>query len=759
MQRRQFRAVIGSQINRLARYRWALSVATMFAAGGAALYYVAVPRVDEVGARIEYPVDNTTVTDADDASGCADGYQTEVRVRTNAPDGTTAVLTANGLRVGSAAASSGLVTFTDVQLGSREDHVLVAQVGDARAVSNVRVRCAGHRTCKLLGPTWSPEHPAMNAIKLGVEYDAGADADAEAGVTWAAIGGGDSYSTPGDPYQIRVQGKSTIAAGGRYEVFVDGSSTGWVAKSNPGSEVTIAGVPLSTEGSHTVALKCIDADNAIGFSSKATFVVDTHPPQLAHALGHGPRFSSSMLINGRMRVCASTTSGDAVDLPELARATRLNFCAGVGTSTPACTAVATHGADELLDAGVNHDGATHCDGAVACACNPEPPPCGEGFDASVSPLTGTITCYPDAGSPGVTNTLACNGCPVGTTLTPGTVGRYSCRDADGGVVWSGSIACTNSLRLPDGDAGVVTWDAGCYSCPNDGGAACLNPWTAGIDGGCRECQYQLADGGVQHTGWQCPTCHDPHLTANGGCVELDCPGPAPFALRLSLYDGARNVTTRIVEQVTCEVAGPSIEIVDPIGGSNLEIVEDIAKRVLASSTGAAPRRDVDPVTPGAQYHVFACTDAPAGTTARLFAGLRGRTMTEIATTSVVDPSADAGVIRPCPYGKTRWAVFASATIPESGEDGLGRLSLPTDLRVDMAGADGGTASSPLVSLWVDTTPPAFAFEGNVCGQTFPQDAAPNVRVRTNTLPVTVKITTEQGTSSDTITEFAPDEYN
>jgi hypothetical protein len=104
-------------------------------------------------------------------------------------------------------------------------------------------------------------------------------------------------------------------------------------------------------------------------------------------------------------------------------------------------------------------------------------------------------------------------------------------------------------------------------------------------------------------------------------------------------------------------------------------------------------------------------------------------------------------------------VFASATIPESGEDGLGRLSLPTDLRVDMAGADGGTASSPLVSLWVDTTPPAFAFEGNVCGQTFPQDAAPNVRVRTNTLPVTVKITTEQGTSSDTITEFAPDEYN
>lgn len=121
--------VLKTAIQRLARYRWALSVATMFAAGGAAVYYVAVPRVDEVGARIEYPVDNTTVTDADDASGCADGYQTEVRVKTNAPDGTTAILTANGLRVGSATASSGLVTFTSVQLGSREDHVSTSTLG------------------------------------------------------------------------------------------------------------------------------------------------------------------------------------------------------------------------------------------------------------------------------------------------------------------------------------------------------------------------------------------------------------------------------------------------------------------------------------------------------------------------------------------------------------------------------------------------------------------------------------------------------
>lgn len=733
-----------------------LLAATLFAAGGVTTYYLVAPDAGPTGARIESPADNATLVDANDkGASCADGFQLDVRVRTNEANGTTAILTSNGLRVGSGTVSGGLVTFSSVELGSSEDHVLVAQVGNARAVSSVKVRCAAHKVCKLLGPTWSPEHPTMNARKRGIDLDAGADAAADA-ATWVAVGGGDSYSSTGAPYQITVQTRSPIQAGGSYEVFVDGASAGRVAKMSFGIDQTIDGVPLSTDGSHTASIKCVDSDGSIGFSSKATFVVDQAPPQIAPLnIAQGYVFSSSMLVGGKMRICASTTSGDAVDLAEGQKAARLNFCAGVGTSTPSCSAVTTHGADPAFDGGVLPEGGALCDGATGCLC-PTWSWCAAGQDAATNTMTGSVTCYNDAGTAVSTNNpLQCSGCPVGTTLTPvANTDMFNC--VDGGSQWLGKAGCTAAMSalLPDG-ASVslpVVWDGGCFTCPSDGGAGCFDPWTAGIDGGCRQCQYVLTDGGVNAPPWQCPWCDDSTRTRNGGCVDIACPGPSPFSLRLSLYDGARNVSTRIIEQVACQVDGPSIQIVDPPGGSDLEIVEDIAKRVLASSTSTAPRKDIDPVTPGAQYTVVVCTDAVEGTVAHLLAGLRGEAMTEIATATV---HADAGVPGPCPYQRS--VSFVSATLPESGEDGLGRLATPTELRIDMAGLDGGTASSPVVDLWVDSTAPSFSFPAGLCGSQL--DAAPrSVRVGTNTMPVTVEITNEQGTSRHTITEFAPSEY-
>lgn len=749
-----------SQIQRLSKHMNKLLAATLLVAGGVATYYLDLPSAGATGARIEAPADGATLVEANDkGASCNDGFQIDVRVRTNVVDGTAAVLTANGLRVGAATVAGGLVTFVGAQLGSAEDTVLVADLGSTRAISSVKVRCQNHRACSLIGPTWSPEHPTLNARRRGTDLDAGADAAADA-ATWVRVGGGDSYSSNGAPYQISVEGKSAVQAGGAFEVFVDGASVGRVAKMQPGNEVRIDGVPLVTDGSHSAYLKCIDSDGSIGFSARSYYTIDSAAPQLVPInVSLGYVFGGASLIDGnKIRICASTTSADAIDLSERMGQGRLNFCAGVGTSTPLCAAVSTHGADQAYDGGTLPEAGAICDGAPGCVCSDAgQPAAANGSDASYNAANGCTSYYLPGGGVAIDCPTRCNGCPTGTTPSLwGGADNYKCSLPDGAVLSVGSCGCQGSQTqtLPDGNViGLTpTWDGGCYACPNDGGAACIPTFAIGLDAGCRQCQYTALDGATSAEPWVCPWCTDDTKTRNGGCVDLECPGPSPFALRLSLYDGARNVTTKIIESIQCQVSGTSVQIVDPVGGSLLEIVEDINKRVLASTTTSASRRDKNPAVDGAQYDVVACTDAVAGTQARLFAGLRGRALTQIATAVV---PGDAGTPGSCPY--TRAVTFASVTLPESGEDGLGRLTNPTELRVDVLGADGGVSSSPLVDLWVDTTVPTFSFPAGFCGSTF--DAAPrNARIHTNTLPVTIEVQNEQGTTRHTITDFAPSEY-
>jgi len=295
------------------------------------------------------------------------------------------------------------------------------------------------------------------------------------------------------------------------------------------------------------------------------------------------------------------------------------------------------------------------------------------------------------------------------------------------------------------DAGI-TWDAGCYECEVAGdaaGAGCVAEHEVQVDGGCRACEYQLADGGTSTTPWQCPQCTDLTKTPNGACVELDCPGPAPFDLRVSVYDGVRNVTTRTIQGVSCNGAtGPSVEIIDPIGGSRLEVAADINKRVLVN---AGPRRDEDLGTAGAQYTVLACTNADVGSTATLYAGRAGETLAQTATTTVT--AADAGA-EVCPSYRPFEARFTGATLPESWVDGLGRLKTATRLRVDVDGGEAGVGTSPVVDLWVDSTLPELALEGPVgCGATLPEAGTYPLRVRSSALPVTVTVTNSQGTQT------------
>jgi hypothetical protein len=871
------RRLLEGPFQRLKKHAAKLIAATLFLAGaGTGLYYVTGVDSGPVGAVIVAPADNSTHTT--DADGCANGFTTDVVVRTSAPDGTDAVLTADGLRVAEASVSGGAVTFPSVMLGTRGKHVLVAQVADARAVSTLTVACEGHPTCRMLGPTWAPDTPGLNGNPRG--YDAGADSEADPWVTWTSQGG-DRTSSAGSPYQYRIDLLTGVGAGSVVEVYVDGSKTGIAPRPTGGTQMQIHGVPIgSDDGDHSVYLRCVGTDGSVGFSTRALVSADTKPPQLTTLT---PKSDDRMTVaDGKMRVCVSSTSADALGLSAKLGEAKSNLCVAVGTSTPTCVAMTTGGAAPYWtarDAAVP-DTTSLCDGAVSCTCDTPCPSrhectvnsltgcetlekveaCRDGQDGGYDPLSQTEICTSEEGTffygsadegseaavlstggcpegtsvvpvgepfvdtagycratyecqgPGATvhdrvgimksvagtvnpqwavgpytgdplclrcNTTwicpysytaerdggcltrhvtrvdgttkdvnkcdrsyrcapaGCDGCPTGTTVTPGTKTAYSCVQADGGVVHRKAIPCLS-------DAGV-TWDAGCYACVVAGDAAgsgCVAEHEVQVDGGCRACEYQLDDGGTSTTPWQCPQCVDNAQTPNGACVEVECPGPAPFDLRVSVYDGVRNATTRTIQGVSCAGAtGPSVEIIDPIGGSRLEVMADLAKRVLVN---AGPRRDENLAAPGAQYTVIACTNAPLGSSATLHAGKAGETLAQVATTTVV--AADAGASA-CPLHRPYAARLAGATLPDSWVDGLGRLKTATRLRVDVDGADAGVGASPVVDLWVDSTLPEVAIDDPLCGTTLPEAGTYPLRIRSSALPVTVTVTNSQGTQT------------
>ena len=601
--------ILRTPFQRLGKHIGKLAAATLFLAGaGTGLYYVTSVDSGPVGASITSPADNSTQTT--DSDGCSNGFTTDVVVRTNAADGTDAILTADGLRVAEASASGGSVTFTSVMLGTRGKHVLVAKVAGARAVSVVTVACADHATCRMLGPTWSPDTPGLNGQPRG--YDAGAEAEASPESVWTSQGG-DRTSSAGSPYQYKIDLLTGVGVGSKVEVYVDGTKTGEAYRPTGGTRMQIAGVPIGADdGDHTVYLKCVGTDGSVGFSTRALVATDTKPPQLTTLT---PQAGDTVHVAaGKLRVCVSSTSSDALGLSADLGDAQSNLCVAFGTSTPACAAMTAGGSSAYWtsrDASVP-DATSLCNGALTCPC---------------------------PGAPEMT--------------------------------------CTDSTQSP-----------------------------------------------------------------NGACVELDCPGTAPFDLRVSVYDAVRNVSTKTIQAVSCwGVTGPSVEIIDPIGGSRLEVAADIAKRVLANN---GPRRDEDLGTTGAQYTVVACTNADVGSTATLYSG-RGETLAQTATTSV--SAADAGA-EVCPTYRPYEARFAGATLPESWVDGLGRLKTATRLRVDVDGGEAGVGASPVVDLWVDSILPELAIEGPVgCGETLPEAGAYPLRIRSSSLPVVVTVTNANGTQT------------
>jgi hypothetical protein len=229
-----------------------------------------------------------------------------------------------------------------------------------------------------------------------------------------------------------------------------------------------------------------------------------------------------------------------------------------------------------------------------------------------------------------------------------------------------------------------------------------------------------------------PTCE---ATDGDGaaCVELPCPGGPPFDLRVSLRDAAGNTRTETVKSVSCRSGRPGVEIIAPVAYEP----GNVATNVLAASS-TQPQRDQDASTPGAQFTVVACTDAP-NSKMQLLVGLANETLVE--ASDPVDVTL-ADVSDGCPAGKPYRAEFVNVTLPESAEDFQGMLVTPTRLVARVTDESSSTGESPPVDVWVDSFAPVLTLNSPRCGSLVQRTGATTetVLLASGVVPVTIRVT-------------------
>lgn len=226
----------------------------------------------------------------------------------------------------------------------------------------------------------------------------------------------------------------------------------------------------------------------------------------------------------------------------------------------------------------------------------------------------------------------------------------------------------------------------------------------------------------------------------GGCVELDCPGGAPFDLEVTLKDDAGNPKTHTITGVRCASSLPSVQIVEPIAGTGA----DVTTHILAA-TATQTRKDQDANTPGAQYTVIACTDIPSGK-GTLKVGLGSGTPATKATATAVPATAADN----CPTALGHVLKFTNATLDESQVDAnTNALTTATRLVVEVEDVSTAKGVSPAVDVWVDSTAPNISqwAPNDLCGK-FYQSATSVVVplfLLAENVPINVTVTNSAGT--------------
>jgi len=188
-------------------------------------------------------------------------------------------------------------------------------------------------------------------------------------------------------------------------------------------------------------------------------------------------------------------------------------------------------------------------------------------------------------------------------------------------------------------------------------------------------------------------------TATDTCLNVACTSSTPVDLTVTLKDAAGNATVKTISQISCATTLPGVQIVSPTSDS-MPFGDPTKHLLAASSTNTL--RDQDPVTPGAQWTVVACSNTSGKAT--LMAGAMGGSLLAVAgpvNTAAATP-ADG-----CATGFPNAARFVGATIPDSQEQGDGALGAATELRVDVTASTSAVGMSSLVDLWVDSVVPGI----------------------------------------------------
>lgn len=286
------------------------------------------------------PARDAILTHADDANGdrCGDGFQYDVEVATDAPNGTTAVLFSGAAQVGRATVLGGKVRFEDVQLTSQgEVELLVAIDAGAGCEGKVEfeVDC-GVPTCDIVAPVVAPSKPVLNGVPV---------AD-----------GGDRVSSPGAPYQVAFEVETNVADGQPVMLKIDGEAAGLSVLAENG-KASFPAVVLEPDGEHTVSAACFGEEGVVGRSAEGIYTVDTEPPALTvhkdlggalSALANGDHFgpdddADPQRDGLQMRICGLSASEDALDLAEHLAAGPDNLCAKIGTSAADCAPARANG--------------------------------------------------------------------------------------------------------------------------------------------------------------------------------------------------------------------------------------------------------------------------------------------------------------------------------------------------------------------------------------------------------------------------------
>ena len=295
------------------------------------------------------PGDGAQLDETDDVSGdlCADGFQYDVRVTTDARAGTPAVLYAGSQRLGDAVVSGQIAEFVSVQLDANRTTELQVVVGEddqsCGATAEVAVLCAGVPTCEISAPELTDTHPLLNGVPV---------AD-----------GGDRVSSAGSAYQVRFEVATNVTNGQPVSLHVEGMSSALTVNAVDGSAV-FPGVTLVPDGDYAISATCEAVSGATGSSASVIYGVDTAPPAVTvyktkvdagdavvSLLLDGDHFdpeddADPSMDDLQIEICGTTTATDAIDLPSSLGARQSNFCAQIGSGTAICSPVVTSGASE-----------------------------------------------------------------------------------------------------------------------------------------------------------------------------------------------------------------------------------------------------------------------------------------------------------------------------------------------------------------------------------------------------------------------------